>query len=192
MHVTATCSATSPSNDLLSGEDRQVGPAYDFAVAKEPSSALISFTVEPANLAASVGVAGASPAGLAIQIYESALRSWIPLESACNRKKHTITAARAGHSGVSVACIGRDLRTRTVPSRWPPRPRQPTTARPTGQVSGKANAPFGTLRELSGEAHCGGLLPRNQSAEGCSRPDRDAINEDGHDRADHEQVRQGD
>ena len=88
---------------------------------------------------------------------------------------------------------------------WPPaRPRRPgDVARPSPAHrpgadrrapagEGTANAPFGTLRELSGEAHCGGLLPRNQTAEGRSCPDRDAINEDGHDRADHEQVRQGD
>src|SRR5690349_5291803 len=66
VHVTAASATTSPSNDLLSGDDRQVGPAYDFGVAKEPSSALISFTVDPAKLAASVGVPGASPAGLYI------------------------------------------------------------------------------------------------------------------------------
>ena len=40
-------------------------------------------------------------------------------------------------------------------------------------------------------------LPAGQGAavhltEGRSRPDRDAVSEDGHDRADHEQVRQGD
>jgi hypothetical protein len=102
VHVTATSASTSPSNDLLSGEDRQIGPAYDFTVAKEPSSALISFTVDPAKLAASVGVPGASPAGLYIQIYEPALGSWIPLESTYDPSKHTVTATAPHLSYVSL------------------------------------------------------------------------------------------
>jgi hypothetical protein len=106
VHITATSAATSPSNDLLSGEDRQIGPAYDFAVAREPSSALISFTVDPAKLAASVGVPGASPAGLYIQIYEAALGSWIPLESAYNQSKRTITATAPHLSLVSLGWTG--------------------------------------------------------------------------------------
>ena len=60
--------------------------------------ALISFTVDPAKLAASTGVAGASPAGLYIPIYEPALGSWIPLESTCNRNKHTIPSDQPGWS----------------------------------------------------------------------------------------------
>ena len=106
VHVTATSAVASPSNDLLSGEDRQVGPAYDFAVAKEPSSALISFTVDPAKLAASVGVPGASPAGLYIQIYEPAFGSWIPLESTYNQSKHTVTATAPHLSYVSLGWTG--------------------------------------------------------------------------------------
>jgi hypothetical protein len=102
VHVAVASAVTSPANDLLSGEDRQVGPAYDFTVAREPSSALISFTVDPAKLAESVGTPGASPAGLYIQIYEPALGSWIPLESIYNPSKHTVTAVAPHLSYVSL------------------------------------------------------------------------------------------
>jgi hypothetical protein len=106
VHVTAASAVTSPSNDLLSGDDRQVGPAYDFAVAREPSSALISFTVAPAKLAASVGVPGASPAGLYVQIYEPELGSWIPLQSTYDPSKHTVTATAPHLSYVSLGWTG--------------------------------------------------------------------------------------
>jgi len=77
---------------IIACADRQIGPAYDFAVAREPSSAVISFKVDPGRLPAAVGVAHATPAGLYIQVYEPALATWIPLRSTYHPASHTVTA----------------------------------------------------------------------------------------------------
>jgi hypothetical protein len=103
VHVTAVAVSMNESNDLLWGADRQVGPAYDLAVAKEPSRAVISFKVDPARLAAAVGVPGASPAGLYIQIFEPSLDSWIPLASKYHPSSRTVTAMAPHLSVVSLA-----------------------------------------------------------------------------------------
>jgi hypothetical protein len=106
-HATARASAPaaviSPSTDPMGGDDRQVGPAYDFTVAQEPPSALVSFTVDPGKLAASTGVPGATPAGLYIQIFEPALGSWIPLRSTYDPGTRTVTATAPHLSLVSLA-----------------------------------------------------------------------------------------
>jgi hypothetical protein len=110
IHVAAAPGKLTQANDFAYGSDKQVGPAYDFTVRKEPSSALITFQISPAKLAASVGVKGASPTGLFIQIYEPDLRSWVPLESTYHPVSHTVTAT-APHlslvtlSWMDVSCI---------------------------------------------------------------------------------------
>ena len=92
VRVTAVSAYMDQSNDLLWGTDRQIGPAYQLAVAKEPSSAVISFRVDPSKLASAVGVAHATPDGLYIQIFEPALGSWVPLRSVYHAASHTVTA----------------------------------------------------------------------------------------------------
>jgi hypothetical protein len=110
IHVGAAPGQLAQANDFAYGSDKQVGPAYDFTVGKEPSSALITFQVDPGKLAASVGVKGASPTGLFIQVYEPDLRSWVPLESTYHPASHTVTAT-APHlslvtlSWMDVSCI---------------------------------------------------------------------------------------
>ena len=110
VRVTAVSANMDRSNDLLWGADRQIGPAYQFAVAKEPSSAVISFRVDPGKLASAVGVAHARPDGLYVQIFEPALGSWIPLRSVYHAASHTVTAGAPHLSLVSlswsdVACV---------------------------------------------------------------------------------------
>ena len=94
------------SNDLLWGSDRQIGPAYQLAVAREPSSAVISFRVDPGKLASAVEVAHATPVGLYIQIFEPALGSWIPLKSVYHAASHTVMAVAPHLSLVSLAWSG--------------------------------------------------------------------------------------
>jgi hypothetical protein len=104
IQVTATSNQPlTKANDLLAGSDKQIGPAYDFLVGKEPSSALITFKVDPSRLASAVGVKNASPAGLYIQIYEPALRSWVPLKSTYHRAAQTVTATAPHLSLVSLS-----------------------------------------------------------------------------------------
>ena len=106
VHVTAVSNHIDQSNDLLWGSDRQVGPAYDLAVAKEPSSAVISFNVDPSRLAAAVGVTDATPDGLYIQVFEPALGSWIPLRSVYHAASRTVTAVAPHLSLVSLVWDG--------------------------------------------------------------------------------------
>jgi hypothetical protein len=80
------------SSDLMWGADRQIGPAYRLGVATEPRSAVISFRVNPAKLAAAVGVPDATTAGLYIQVFEPSLGSWIPLASTYHPASQTVTA----------------------------------------------------------------------------------------------------
>jgi len=103
VRVAAASASMDQSNDLLWGSDRQIGPAYELAVAKEPSSAVISFRVDPGKLASAVGVAHATPTGLYIQIFEPALGSWIPLRSVYHAASHTVTAVAPHLSLVSLA-----------------------------------------------------------------------------------------
>ena len=103
VRVTAVSANMDRSNDLLWGADRQIGPAYQFAVAKEPSSAVISFRVDPGKLASAVGVAHARPDGLYVQIFEPALGSWIPLRSVYHAASHTVTAVAPHLSLVSLS-----------------------------------------------------------------------------------------
>ena len=102
VHVSATGATMTAANDMMRGADRQVGPAYQFAVATEPRSAVISFKVDPGKLAAAVGVPGATPAGLFIQIFEPALGSWIPLRSTYRPASQTVTATAPHLSLVSL------------------------------------------------------------------------------------------
>ena len=106
VRVTAASAYMDQSNDLLWGSDRQIGPAYQFAVAKEPSSAVISFRIDPAKLASAVRVAHAAPDGLYIQIFEAALGSWIPLRSVYHADSHTVTAVAPHLSLVSLSWSG--------------------------------------------------------------------------------------
>jgi hypothetical protein len=92
VHVTAVAGHISQSNDIMWGSDTQIGPVYDFVAGKEPSSAVVSFKVDPSRLPAAVGVPNASPVGLSIQVFEPAVGSWIPLQSTYNAKSHTVTA----------------------------------------------------------------------------------------------------
>jgi hypothetical protein len=110
VHVTASSGRLTQANDLMSGSDQQIGPAYDFSVGQEPSSALITFKVAPSRLAAAVGVKKASPFGLYIQIYEPDLLSWVPLKSTYHPDSKTVTAT-APHlsivtlSWMDVSCL---------------------------------------------------------------------------------------
>ena len=106
VRVSAVSAYMDQSNDLLWGSDRQIGPAYQLAVAKEPSSAVISFRVDPGKLASAVGVAHATPVGLYIQIFEPALGSWIPLKSVYHAASHTVMAVAPHLSLVSLAWSG--------------------------------------------------------------------------------------
>ena len=109
VRVTAVSAYMDQSNDLLWGSDRQIGSVYQLAVSQEPSSAVISFRVDPSKLASAVGVPHATPDGLYIQVFEPALNSWIPLRSVYHPASHTVTAAAPhlsvfGLSWSDVAC----------------------------------------------------------------------------------------
>ncbi|HEU5392134.1 MAG TPA: hypothetical protein VFV73_40210 [Streptosporangiaceae bacterium] len=103
VRVTASSGQLTKANDLMAGSDRQIGPAYDFSVGQEPSSALITFKVDPSRLASAVGVKNASPTGLYIQIYEPDLRSWVPLKSTYHPGARTVTATAPHLSKVTLS-----------------------------------------------------------------------------------------